>query len=510
MAGRLVLPVLLLALYAWVLGGSTRVPAGDGPHMLAQALRIGSWLSDGELGAALDAFVHLTAPHPPVGYLPLVLAATVTSAVRVVIVVADLAWLLLLLDALQRLVRPAPWWSGQLAWALASATGLAWWSADHAGFDLAAAATCAQALAWLRASEGLTRRGPAVAFGAWLAAAFLTKYSAPLILALPVVVGCLPAVRRSPRGLALAVGAFALLAVPYYAENGRMVAEYVRSALLPPSIPGNFPEERTLLQRFGGEGQLLFLAVLKENLGWPGFVLLCAGAAWARRPLPLLGVVSGVMLVGAMNSREARYALPLLYLLAAAGAPVAGVAWHHGALFVAALLPGLRASATVYDTCGSDCAVARRSFTVDPALLRTWGAWPNPAEAFLPLSEHPDAWQVDEVVAALAAERRSAAPVYIVLDAAPGAPDVSTYQLEIERQAVGIDLEAVIARVGPRGLETTSYLGPFPRERPAPPELAYLVDNGGASATWLAARPHTSVRAWALPDGAVGQLVRLR
>ncbi|MFN7146872.1 MAG: hypothetical protein ACK4YP_24065, partial [Myxococcota bacterium] len=355
LALRALIPAAVLALFAWVLGGAERAPAGDGPHMLAQALRLGRWLADGEIGAAWSAFAHLTAPHPPVGYLPLVAAATVSAEPRTVVLVADLVWLVLLLDAVRRLTWPAPWWSGQIAWAMASATGLVWWSADHAGFDLAAAATCAQALGWLRASEGLTRRGATVAFGLWLAAAFLTKYSAPLVLALPVVVGCLPALRRSPGGVALAVAAFAAVAVPYYAENGRMVAEYVRSALAPPSIPGFFPEERTLLQRFGGEGQAMFLAVLKESFGWPGFVLLGVGAVLARRPLPLLGVVSGVVLLGAMNSREPRYALPVLYLFAAAGAPAAGAAWQLGAVLVAALLPGMRASATLFATCGPEC-----------------------------------------------------------------------------------------------------------------------------------------------------------
>lgn len=522
---RSALPVAVLTLFVAVLGASGRAPAADGPHMLAQAMRLAGWLRAGDVGPALSELFHLAQPHPPVGYLPLVVFAVVGLPLRGIVAASAATWLLVLLDGTMRLCRPAPWWSGQVAWALASGTAMVWWSADHAGFDLPAAATVVQALGWLHASDGLAKRREAAIFGLWLAAAFLTKYSTPLILVLPVVVGCLPAVWRQPRNLALAVAVWAVTAGLYLLVNREGIVAYVDSALNPPATPGNFPERMTTLERFGGEGQRMFVAVLKESVGWPGLVALGVGAAIARRPLPILGLVSGIVLLGAMNSREARYALPMVYLLAAAGAPAAGAAWQHAAILLGLTLPNLRASATVFATCGPECAPPQRTtLKVDSAVLGAWGAWPNPPAAFLPLSEQPVAWKVPEVVDALAAAGAQGG-AYVVLGGSASAPGVSTYQLEIARRGLRLDLLSVVARLGAQGLEA-SVFGQPGGPMSARPRFAYVVETpasvtgspvgefgdwsaGSASAAWLAANPHRELRTWALPGGAVGHLVEL-
>lgn len=521
------LPAAVIALYVAILGSSARAPAADGPYMLAQAMALAGWLRAGDIGPALQEIARLAQPHPPVGYLPLVLLGLLGLPVRGVIAGAAAFWLLVLLDGMVRLCRPAPWWSGQVAWAMASATGMVWWSADHAGFDLPAAATVVQALGWLHASDGLSKRRPAALFGLWLGAAFLTKYSTPMILVLPVVVGAAPALWRQPRNLAVAVAVWGVTAGLFLFFNREGVAAYVASALDPPAIPGNFPERLTTMQRFGGDGQRMFVAVLKESFGWPGLVVLVAGAALARRPLPVLGLVSGIVLLGAMNSREARYALPMVYLLAAAGAPAAGAAWQHAAVLFGLTLPNLRASATVFATCGPDCAPPQRTtLRVDPAVLGEWGAWPNPPPAFLPLSEQPVAWKVPEVIQAIFEASPPGEPVRFVLGGASTAPGASTYQLEVVQRGLRMEVISVVARVGANGLEVSMH-GRVGVAGGGRTRLAYVVDTqasvtgspvgefgdwsaGSASAAWLAANPHRELRTWTLPQGAVGRLVELR
>lgn len=554
-------PTCVLAALTHGLVATDRFPAGDGPHMLGQGMRLGRWIVEGRFAEAWQAFAELVAPHPPFGYLPIILASMFTREIRFVIAFNAVCWALVLLDASIRLVRPAPIWSAQLGWFLLVASSPFWWSADHAGFDLAAAAAILQALSWLRASEGFKRVRESIVFAAWLAAAFLTKYSGPLILALPVawavlhaLVQCqrvwrgvpagdggqawrwlrrvtvgpgrrrlrrhssVPAdertaegdIRRHPTGLRglLAAGAmWSLLWVPWAMVNGRVAAAYVGSALSPPSTPGFYPETLSLLDRISGEGQGMFLAVLKVSLGGALLLVCLAAAARERRREVLLALFGGVIALGAMNSREARYALPLVALLAVAAVPSRPDRRLQAGVLGALGLPLAWGTWTNWTHCHRECAPDIRPLRVDVRELTRLGTWPTPHPAFLPLSEHPEFWAVDASLDALLALGQEG-PLGILVDARNG-PGVTTWQLTAETRGMDLSIVTIVARTGPRGLEEARFKGPFPGGTDGNISAVLIVapkgalegqssatGEGGAALAWADAYAWAPIQSW--------------
>ncbi|HNC95519.1 MAG TPA: hypothetical protein PKW90_05310, partial [Myxococcota bacterium] len=94
------LPILALLgalVLALTVGTTDRFPAADGPHMLSQALRLGTMLRGGDVPGVAAAMFQLSAPHPPFAYLPLVGLAALGLPLRAIVGIADLLWLLLLL-----------------------------------------------------------------------------------------------------------------------------------------------------------------------------------------------------------------------------------------------------------------------------------------------------------------------------------------------------------------------------------------------------------------------------
>ena len=514
---RLIPPVLLLGLVAAVIGGTDRFPGSDGPHVLAQALHLGRMVQAGEISGAVGLWVHLAAPQPPVGYLPPVLLAALGFPLRAVIVGSDLIALGLLLDGIRRLAGPVPWWSPTLAWALATATGLLWWSADHYGFDLVAAATITQALGWLAASEGLSRPGPRRAFALWLALAFLSKYTAPMFLVAPVLWICVPAIWRRPRALLEAVGIWALVALPYYLLNHELIGHYVASTFAPPELPGNLPPELGLRDRLGG-GQAFMLAGLVEGAGLPLLALLLAGALRERRAIPLLGAVGGLVVVGMVSVQQGRYMLPAIFLLAAAAAPRSRPAWPEGLVVALLGLTTLRGSATQFSEVRAAEAPANRAMAHDVGALLSVGSWPAPAQAFQPISEAIGPWKLAEVVAAIHDQLPPGGAVVLAMDTLPEAPSAAAYMLVAEAAGTPFDLLALHTRMGPLGLEVNGYLGPFPtrmvpEQRPwEGMDLVYAVRataGRGAVSTWLDSVITEPIARWSLPGGHEGMLLRL-
>jgi hypothetical protein len=509
------LPAAVLVAFTVALARADRFPGADGPHMLGQGMRLGRWIAEGRWGQAWDAFVGLVAPHPPLGYVPLALVSVVVRDVRWVVALSAAVWAGLLLDGACRLVRPAPVWAGPLAWGIGMASAPLWWSADHAGFDLVAAAATVQALAWLHASEGFARRRESALFGAWLGAAFLSKYTAPLVLALPVAWagvsalagrGASEGVSARRTNLALAVAAWAVLWVPWAAHNGEIAVRYVASALAPPAGPGFFPEERTLLQRVSGEGQVGFLAVLEVALGGPILVLGAASAIRERRVPVLLALVGGLLALGAMNAREARYALPLVVLFPIAAVPSRGERWREAAVLGGLALPMARGTWSWYRGCDRACAPSVRELRVDRGELTRTGAWPTPALAFQPISEHPERMAVDEALVearALAGE----APLAVLVDALDSR-GATMWQLEAEARGWDLDMVSVAVRLTPDGrMEEARFRGPFPGGWSVEPRAALVVSlpsGGSRAAAWASAHGWTPSRTWDVPGGTVG------
>lgn len=509
--------MLSLALLMGSMLRSTRFPAADGPHMLSQAWRLSNMLHEGRVWESILAISTLSAPHPPFAYVPMILLIFLGLPLRAVVAGWDVLWLLALWQGCVNLCRSSV--AGGLAFVVGSTAALTWWSADQAGFDLPAAATIVQALGWMVASDGFVKRRESVWFGIWLGAAFLTKYSTPMILVLPVLIGGLPGLRQ-PKNLFLAVVAWAVVALPWLVGNQHAVLDYVSSALNPPVAPGNFPEQRTLLDRFAGEGQGMFIAVLKDTLGWPVLGLLAIGALGLRRRVPLLGVVSGLLFLGAMNSREGRYALPLVFLLAAAATPPARWGWQPVVMLLAVLAPGWKGVVSSYEASGDETP-SRRSLRHHISSLSTLSPWPQLVSNFSPIAEHPELWKVNEVFTTAQAHLKE--PVLgLLLDTMLEAPTEAVYQLVGEQGHFGIDLLSVHVMDSPEGLRTDAYRGPLSVQDNAPPpapgnlrrepstvRVFYVVTHASRplGLRWLAETPHTELAQWDLPAGYRGQLI---
>lgn len=410
---------------------------------------------------------------------------------------------------------------GSWAFVAACAGGLTWWSADHLGFDLATAAVVLQTVGWLKASEGLEKRKESVFFGLWLGAAFLTKYSAPLILFLPVAWECGRGARKNPKNLGFAVVAWALVAALWLGMNGQAVLEYVGSALNPGVGPGNLPEQRQLWERFAGQGQAMFLAVLKDALGLPLLFLLIISAFWNRSGISLFGFFSGILFLGAMNSREGRYALPMLFLLTTAGAPRKAGGWQQVVMLLALVLPAIRGNFVAFQQDTLENTPSRRPLDHPLSTFRTIGSWP--ALQFSPLSEHPDSWKIHEALTAASEHLDANRVLGILLSTLPDAPTSSSvYQLVAEMDGIRVDLLTVHALSTNQGLTTNSYRGPLSTQDDAPPplpgelrrepsltKLFYVVTHPTqpAGLRWLSETPHQVLASWQLPNGHTGQLI---
>jgi len=509
------LPALAaVGVFLGILAATDRMPAADGPHMLFVARKIGDDLFALRLVDAVSHWVHLAIPHPPAAYLPSILVSP-WLPLRAAIGVSSAFCLLLLLDALVRIARPSSTWMAVAAWGVGCASGLTWWSGDHYGFDLPTAAAVLQAVSWLHASDVLRKGRETLFFGLWLGVAFLTKYSAPLILVLPVAAVCAVALFRRPLRVGIAAGGWVAIAGTWLLVNGTQVLGYVTSALFPPRGPGHYPHALSALERFGGEGQVATLAALKDAIGYPGLVVCAISALVAGRAVPLLGLLSGVVLLGSMNSREGRYVLPLVFLLAAAAIPRSEVvqpARRWAGVVLAAVLGivgivGFSGSALTYHEVTQVLAPSNRPYQHFATTFATLGGWPRPAGPFSPVSEHPSKWHISEVLDAMVAAWGTDATVLLLLDMPPDAPGLSTYALLSRQRDLDLSFIEVHAQRSPQGIQTLTTLPPGHEAR-----SVYVVTRSqgdGTGRAWLDQNPGAEVGSWELPEDYVGRAVTL-
>ena len=203
---------VLYSLIQWVSLISTtgRHPGGDGPHILGTATRLAQLLLDGEWTLFVVCFSSLLGPHPPFAYVPFMSVevflggSTSTSHLWAGALVIWLCW-----DGLRRL-------GGSLFgyfWMI-SLTPI-WLQAEIAGIDLVAGATVIQSISHLAKSEGLRHRWHVLGWGAWMGAAFMTKYTAPMFLWAPCIVTGLWIIRyRRWDRLILGFASFLIVALP--------------------------------------------------------------------------------------------------------------------------------------------------------------------------------------------------------------------------------------------------------------------------------------------------------
>ncbi|HJN74906.1 MAG TPA: hypothetical protein QGF58_13320 [Myxococcota bacterium] len=385
-----VLPPVLLGGWMWGIHRTGRWPSGDGPHVLGVAMRLAQQLRELDLGTFAFCLDSLLAPHPPGAYLPATLAYTIlgTSLPWAHLAAAALV-LWLIWDGMRRLG------GGPLSAVWLAAAGGVWQQAEIYGVDFIAAACVVQSLSHLVASKRLHRRLHVVGWAAWMAAAFLTKYSAPFFLALPCLVAGVHVIREKRwKELGVAIGVFAIIALPWWGPHFGAVLGYVGAD----DTNNSMVQNKLVLTEWNLDRFSWYSAVIADNLGWLG-VIAAAGAlfAWPRRRdlpvdawlIPMIAVVSGYLILCAQTQRQARYLLPMIPLVAAA----AGSSRFRWALALPAAIGAYGSAALFFQV-----ADAPKTRAFEHSLATAGESWPWPPEALRPMSLDPSSWQLDEAL----------------------------------------------------------------------------------------------------------------
>lgn len=495
---------LLLGVWAWLVVSSGRWPAGDGPHVLGTAQRLAQMLREGDLLLFLRCLGMLIGPHPPGAYLPATGAALILGPGRYVHLLAGASLIGLCMDGLRRLG------GGLSSWVWLGASPLIWLQAEGYGVDLVAAACVVQALSHLHASRGLSKRRHVLAWGAWMGACFIAKYTAPMFLWAPCLLAGV-GVLRSGRWKALGLGvlSFAVVALPVWGLNGSEILGYLTASQ---SSTDALMTNDTLLSGpwWTGERLSWYPRALVDHWGWAGAALAAVAlllpwreegvdrSAWA---LPAVAVLGGVLVLATQAQRQDRYLVPAVVLLcgllgslrwSALLAPVGAVGFYGVAM---GYLRWTEVPAT-------------RDYRHSAEVAELGQDWPWVHPAYAPTSQDPDTWELDARIAQLAqvyGDREGT--VGFLLDETGGAPG---YGLVLSR-VVAADLRWHVATVmvQPKG-DAAVFVGPFTRDdwpsRDFSALLVLMRSGDGAREAWLRRSGLVLVDSWPLPEGREGRI----
>ena len=493
-----------------------RTPTGDAPHLLGISERLAHEFTHLEWGTFGGHWLNLVAPHPPVGYLlptaayALGFASLTPLLCAVVSLVLIWRGMLLLTRADE---RSPPW----LALLLLLACPLFWLSFSELHWDLLAAAALAMPVGHLAASDGLQNTAHTRAFGAWMGVGFLTKYSFPAFAFFPVLL-IAPGVvlQKRFRGLANALGCFALLAGPWLLLRGGEVLPYVLDSL---------NSESHLVDRASISAVVdpaYYLVVLKNALGWPGLLLLSTGLFAARSSsgrIALSAGLGGILILSKMGQQEPRYILPALPMLAVSvhcafdalrGRPK----WASWAIALAVLLPMLSFSAGA-NRLGAEVPAERRHEHHRTSLKR-WGDWPRVHTSFLPVSSHTDAFGIDKALEAMASHRtpEDGNTVGLMLDNTAGELRDALFFHRASRLGLWWDFVSLAPPPGGHGREFGKFKGPFRSKGEAPSRfrILYAAYKRGdrAREAWLQSNGAEVLTRIRLPNGFQGEVIRLQ
>jgi len=497
---RQVLGVVLppLVLVGWISGiaRTGRWPAGDGPHVLGIAMRLAQQLRDLDLGTFAYCFNVLLAPHPPGAYVPATLAYTVLGT--------EVAWAHLaaaggvmwfIWDGMRRL-GGGPW---SALW-LAACSGV-WLQAELYGIDFVASACVIQSLSHLAVSEGLGKRIHVIGWAAWMGAAFLTKYTAPFFLVAPCLVAGFWVIRhRRFKAFGIALGVFAVVALPWWGPHIDEVLRYVQSSS---DVNNEQLTNKATLTEWNLDRFSWYLAVLADNLGWLGVAgAAVALGAWPRRRdlpaatwlIPTVAILSAYFILCAQTQRQSRYLTPMLPLIAA----VAGSARIRWVIAAPAAI-GAYGAAMVY--LAPEPAPVSRAFVHD---LSTAGdSWPWPPEALSPMSLDPGKWDLDEALTRVREVHGSdEGTVGFMLAEENGAPPVG---LVVYRAGtLGYRWHVSSPNTRDRGGNFAFYVMPFAAEdwpdRDFDVLLAMTREGDSQRSKWLQRYGLESVESWRLDE----------
>lgn len=504
------LALVTTALVVGILARADRYADGDMGHLIAVEIRLAQLLRGGDFALAARLWWALIAPQPPVGYLPGIAAFTLLGFRAIVAPVTMGLGLLICWDALARLWDRRAW----MAWAPLVASPLVWLGVEQHGRDLLAGAALLQALAWLHASEGFTRRRASVAFGVWLGVGFMTKYTFPIFAVLPcLVAGGALLVRPTREGWKnLCFGVLGVLgpAGAWYAVRGVAVLQYVGFSF------GEHMAANTanLRDPYTLASLAYYPLALRDALSLPGLVLVGIGAVvgLARGGPALLCLAAALGGLGVLSTvPEAidRYALPAFLALVAL-VPALGAGRLAALAVLAVFLPQAVATGTRFIP---GAPVVSASYDHPLSSLGDL-AWPSPA-TYRPSDLDTAAWRVAEGVAALrAAQGRDDGTIGILGGRGPGSgPTFATLLIHAARAGHRYDFATVNTRPGPGAPDV--FVGPlFDGTYPtATFSTLYVVRPKNADPAidgWLGRRAVQETARIEGPDGARTLVYRVR
>ena len=453
----------------WILGEHARIPTGDAPHMLAISDRLAMMFQRGEFLDGFESWTSLVTPHPPAGYLVptsfALMGAGMEAARLTGLFGLGLCWYGM--NLLSRGDHRSPWgpWMGGL---LLLSTAMTWTLVEHMAWDLLAAGCVAACVGHLHASDGFRNKGHALGFGLTMGLGFVTKYTFPVFLFLPVLFSIRALVRfRSYGGLFVSLLGFCLVAGPWLWVYGDAVVAYVLNSTSTVHTISDSPA-KSWLARLSANNLLYYPTVLRDALGWPGVLLVSVAfvrvwmrpagrwAAWA--------VLSGIMFLSFAGENQARYLYPALPLLGAiVDIGIRPGIVHPMARFglvcgLGALLPSLWGVLNIQQSERDAPPTRDQNHPVES--LYGWGEWPWPVTPFRPIENPMKTWRVDEALAVLS-DRAGAGrqQIGLILPRDVRLPPGSTYAWRASQRRMEWDMASVVVG-GPHGRPLV-FVGPL-------------------------------------------------
>ena len=388
-----------------------RYPGGDGPHILGTAGRLAQQLYDGTIYWFILCFSSLLGPHPPFAYLPFTASSVLFPEQPWNHLIGGVIVLWLIWDGLFRLR------AGLIGWLWICATPLIWLQAENAGIDLVAGACIIQAISHLYASNQLRKNRHVLAWGAWIGAAFMTKYTAPMFLWMPCIVAGIWAIRFGKyRKILLGISAFLLVALPWWSTHTAQVMGYVLAS--GNAASGLLTNKAIIENPWSGENITWYLGAFVDAVGWQAvgwflFLFLFSGKN-SPRYLLFTGILGGWLMLNAQKQRQDRYLTPIY--------PLVGAMIGHspfGLLSLGTLYQLLPETMAIYAS--TERMPTQRNYTHDYPLAGA--SWPTPSDSYFPISQDPKPWKIDEALEKLARYAGTGeTTVGFLLDERNGAP----------------------------------------------------------------------------------------
>ena len=513
---RLVHELLVVGtLYYWVqtVAVHQRYPGGDGPHILGTSGRLAQLLKDGEFEWFVYCFSSLLGPHPPFAYLPFVGSALAFPDVPYNHLIGGAIVLWLIADAMYRLG------AGIFGFAFIWVWTPVWLQSENAGIDLVAAATVIQSISHLVRSNQLENRYHTFGWGAWIGAAFMTKYTAPMFLWAPCIVAGIWALKnRRMKRILEGIGAFCVVALPWWSTHWKQVQGYV---LASGNAQSGLLTNKTIIEDpWTVENMLWYPTAMMDTVGpWLpiviGFgVLLCSIQllnirTWAA-PVLLSSILGGWLMLNAQKQRQDRYILPAYPIMSA------GLAMAPSIVTIAAL-PFIwqvtRENISLFNS--NTPSPAQRDYSHDVSTPAQ--TYPTPHEAYWPISHDLAPWKLDSALQKIASVQGIDGTVGFLLDEQGGAPGYGIVLSKAVQMGYNWHIATImIARRGGPGPNDPNrplasvFVGPFLfgewPSREFDVMLSMVKHDDQQREKWIQSTNMVVVEEWSLPMDRVGRI----